>query len=513
LFKLVFMICVILFLIFISPILGGAGTGAGNQSIEPSLESFELPKEADLSPESHEIVQRITYFYLDPDIDWIPKALSRLDGFRWFSHSNHTLIGFFAALFENNSHALDRSFQEFSKLKPESRFLLITSAWIVHQENLKKTLDRFKISWSKEELDLMENLEGEKAPDLFQPNGKDPVILDLLWGGFYAMGTKSYIEGLASLLDHFTEGTPFSIEQKLAQFSFDSLVLNSFTHQRAYDHLLSVSSTCASTKNCMSIWRAAANGSVQRSNFKENDLQSHDFAAKFRLHKRLKTSQKPSSLVTLAADYLFGLGTKRDVPQGLDLLREAVESRSTKGMILQGKVSANPDCGKVDLRKGFQLYERAANLGSPEGKFRMALSFLLGKGTQVDEVKSIDLLAEAADAGYLPAQKFLGQIYLDGEFIEQDYDKGIHWLERASRSGSALAAISLWKAHYARKPSKVNPTQAQHWLTQAAGLGHPRAFTLLYAATKGNQPIWESGSRAAALIGDAEAQFELGMEY
>lgn len=141
-----------------------------------------------------------------------------------------------------------------------------------------------------------------------------------------------------------------------------------------------------------------------------------------------------------------------------DILREEVEaalrmrSRSAKeairmldGLSSQGSIVAKIALGDIyaygrhgiekNLERSIELLTQAAELGSIEGKYRLARIFV----SQSKFDRAIELFQQLSLAGFLPASFMLGTIFFEGKFVEQDRAMAELYFKRASDGGHLLA--------------------------------------------------------------------------
>ena len=80
---------------------------------------------------------------------------------------------------------------------------------------------------------------------------------------------------------------------------------------------------------------------------------------------------------------------------------------------------------------------------TPEMMFEMGKRFYLPSSGVADPLLALYYFGKAAEAGYVPAQRVLGNCYLEGRLTAPDYEKARHWLTLAARHNDGQAAYSL----------------------------------------------------------------------
>lgn len=99
---------------------------------------------------------------------------------------------------------------------------------------------------------------------------------------------------------------------------------------------------------------------------------------------------------------------------------------------------------KEKYDKAFDLFEKAARVGSTEGIFHLGLCWLYGHGIQMDKSEGARLIREAAEDGYVEAQYMLGGLYRNGEGVTKKIGEAKYWFWKASEQGSERAKAALY---------------------------------------------------------------------
>jgi TPR repeat protein len=94
-------------------------------------------------------------------------------------------------------------------------------------------------------------------------------------------------------------------------------------------------------------------------------------------------------------------------------------------------------------REAIKWYEKAATVGDPQAKARLAEIYSHGKGVPKDISKALQFYKEAASAGIPIAQYNLGYMYLMGENLPQDFLRAEYLFRRAGEQGFLLAMVNL----------------------------------------------------------------------
>ena len=163
-----------------------------------------------------------------------------------------------------------------------------------------------------------------------------------------------------------------------------------------------------------------------------------------------------------------------------------------------GALAATPD--RVAVRHVAGL----AAKGDPKGLYDLAVLHDMGYDSiPVDSARSTALYRLSAEAGYAPAQNYLGFRYFNGEGVHQDVDSALYWLAKAAGQGDAKAANNLgYLLANSDRVTRDYP-QAMKWLGKAADAGVATAESLLadlYRQGLGTPP---DTVKAEALYGKA----------
>ncbi|MFO0741918.1 MAG: tetratricopeptide repeat protein [Labilithrix sp.] len=86
-----------------------------------------------------------------------------------------------------------------------------------------------------------------------------------------------------------------------------------------------------------------------------------------------------------------------------------------------------------DLKRCFEVYKAAAELGSAEGEYAVALFNLTGGVVPQDLKEGTTRLRAAAEKGSVPAKVYLGNLYELGIHYKQDKEKADVWYRNAAR--------------------------------------------------------------------------------
>jgi hypothetical protein len=156
-------------------------------------------------------------------------------------------------------------------------------------------------------------------------------------------------------------------------------------------------------------------------------------------------TKEAEQLFQLGTDYFRGLhGMPKDKARAEKIFLEALELGSAKAALSLGQLYLyRYDYGTVERLEGeqqmVQMFQKAADMGCPEGLYGLTAAYSNGLGVPKDRKKALKLLKRAAEGGALNAMVEYGMIIFD-EGKEQE---GIAWLEKSLTLGNGDAATNL----------------------------------------------------------------------
>ncbi|KLN66715.1 tetratricopeptide repeat protein [Vibrio sp. VPAP30] len=131
----------------------------------------------------------------------------------------------------------------------------------------------------------------------------------------------------------------------------------------------------------------------------------------------------------MAKALFTGRGTEINLPKALSVMESAAEQNYLDALIFLGDwfiAANNPEKNPV---KSTDYYRRAAELRSNEGRMKLGINYIQGRGVVSNFERGIYWLERAAEKGHLEAMYKLGEVWMDHK-----------------PNGSALAYIWLFLA-------------------------------------------------------------------
>lgn len=151
----------------------------------------------------------------------------------------------------------------------------------------------------------------------------------------------------------------------------------------------------------------------------------------------------PLAQYALARLYADGLGTPADAEKALKWLTRAAQAPVPvpAAQVQLGNYYAEgyPPYIKPDAEKAFELTLAAAEAENRAARYRVALMYLNGQGTEKNEKRAFHFMRLSARDGLTQAQKALSDMYRNGTGVAQD-DYGVFsWMLAAAQNGDAEA--------------------------------------------------------------------------
>ncbi len=160
-----------------------------------------------------------------------------------------------------------------------------------------------------------------------------------------------------------------------------------------------------------------------------------------------------------------------------------------------------------DNAKAAELYVSGAELGDPQAMTALAMMHREGTGVPQNPARMVELLTEAANAGYHFAQYRLAQTYLNGDGIPgradpalgiPDPTRAVSWFTRAADAGNIEAALEL-AGLYSDPDSGLpdNPAEQARLTRLAADTGLASAIAALGVLYETGRGVVRSPETAA----------------
>ncbi len=153
-----------------------------------------------------------------------------------------------------------------------------------------------------------------------------------------------------------------------------------------------------------------------------------------------------AALTKLGAALLIGDGIERNEKQGVLWLKKAVKMNSSEAQYLLGKYYSENNKLDTNHSEAISLWQKSAMQGYPPALFSLGVLHSTGDFGVLDLEKSQEFLTRAAEAGYAPAQIWVGSALIKGKRSRRSPENtGIHvcgrW--RSSRNRGLFSRMDV----------------------------------------------------------------------
>ena len=170
-----------------------------------------------------------------------------------------------------------------------------------------------------------------------------------------------------------------------------------------------------------------------------------------------------------------------------------------------------------DTQRGIDLLRQAADKGSAEALYRLAIRHAAGKGVPEDPEQARRLMKKAADLGHAEAMREMAEYLMKGYGGPKDAEAGFALMRKAAEAGDGRALFRMALFALGNHYKQADASQGIAWLKQAAEKGYKRAYYFLAAAYLSGEGVEKNLSKAyewawkGAEAGELESAYLLGM--
>eukprot|EP00040_Diaphanoeca_grandis_P004090 m.27012 g.27012 ORF g.27012 m.27012 type:complete len:731 (+) comp15637_c1_seq1:492-2684(+) len=217
--------------------------------------------------------------------------------------------------------------------------------------------------------------------------------------------------------------------------------------------------------------------------------------------------------------YRFGLGTKENPTQAVNLYKRGVECKDPFCINHLGVSYSSGEGVEADLVEAARLYQIAADLGDVSAQYNLACSYADGEGVKKDIKKAVEFYQMAVDQGDSSAQYNLGLCYATGDGVKQDLVKAAKLYQLAADQGDELAQYNLGHAYANGNGVKLDHVKAAELYQKSADQGDVCAqYNLAHAYANGHGVLknWEKAVELYTMAADQGyelAQYNLAHAY
>jgi TPR repeat protein len=179
--------------------------------------------------------------------------------------------------------------------------------------------------------------------------------------------------------------------------------------------------------------------------------------------------------LTLGTVFLYGFGVPINEKESVKWLETAAEKGDNTAQFTLGNLYLyGMGVSKTD-KKAFEWFSMAAKNGHSDGKYNLACCFIQGIGTTKDTKEGFRLLLEAAKDSNIHAEYNIGLCYSDGIGVAQDRGEAFKWFAKAAERGSSGAQYMLGAYYFGGLGVAKDEKEAVKWFRKSAEQGFAAA--------------------------------------
>ena len=140
------------------------------------------------------------------------------------------------------------------------------------------------------------------------------------------------------------------------------------------------------------------------------------------------------------------------------------------------------------IKEAIELYEKAANEGSAEAKYKLAMIYHEGDGVEKNHTTAVMWLKRAVRQRYAKAEYQLALCYVDGHGVPVSYDKAIMYMKASAYRGYDVAQKRLADLYSKGIIVEADQKESDRWMAMYRGEPISIASTELHP-TKIKAPV------------------------
>lgn len=121
------------------------------------------------------------------------------------------------------------------------------------------------------------------------------------------------------------------------------------------------------------------------------------------------------------------------------------------------------------ITEAIELYEKAANEGSAEAKYKLAMIYHEGDGVEKNHITAVMWLKRAVRQRYAKAEYQLALCYVDGHGVPVSYDKAIMYMKASAYRGYNVAQKRLAELYSKGIIVEADQKESDRWMAMYRG--------------------------------------------
>lgn len=182
----------------------------------------------------------------------------------------------------------------------------------------------------------------------------------------------------------------------------------------------------------------------------------------------------------LAQAYIRGIGVKKSLRKGLELIQQAADQGHAEAIGGVGYFHANGFGVKKDLAAAAEWFRKGADKGGAKAQLNYGQALLNGRGVPTDAAEGMKWIEKALAQGVPHAWFVVGDFYYHGTHgHQQSYTKAREYLQKAADADHASAENMLGSIHQEGLGVPIDLAKAEYWFRKASEQGDPKGMSNL----------------------------------
>ncbi len=245
----------------------------------------------------------------------------------------------------------------------------------------------------------------------------------------------------------------------------------------------------------------------------------HNYEQAFTCFKKAAEMGNARAQAHLGECYLYEMGTKQDIKEGISWLNKSVLQNDSFGQRLLAFSYETGLFVQQDLKKSFDLYKQSANQGDIDAIRSLGDYYHDGICIPQDYEKAFECYQKAANMGDSFALCDLGECYLNGKGIIKNEAEAFRLFKLSTEKGNPKGYYHLGKCYYSGIATPINYSEAFYCFKTSANKHYFPAFDWLGVCYANGQGVSSDDKLAfswfmkAAKYENAGGEFHVGLSY
>ena len=160
------------------------------------------------------------------------------------------------------------------------------------------------------------------------------------------------------------------------------------------------------------------------------------------------------------------------------IVKKAAEAGDPESQLLIGTAYFEGVGVLKDRKLAMEMWRRAADANhpiAPVAQYNLGTAYHTNK----DFTESLKWTTKSAEAGFVHAQYYLGEMYNFADGVPQNFEKAFKWYYQAASNGLAESQFEVGLFYFRGKGTQKNGNLALQWFRRAAAQGHKPSMELL----------------------------------